>query len=120
MVADTKAITLPTHAEPFTRGEAIRNTDEYQSDNGVAREPATVCHGRHEWARDDDGDDFYEVHCPMTEGLWTEVGNFIRPFKAVHQHYRVGSIALCEFRRNLKPISPAFIAQLVAFHSFDT
>jgi transposase-like protein len=120
VVDDTKAVTLRAHAEHFTQGEAILNTDEYQSYNGVAREHDTVCHGRHEWARDDDGDGFYEVHCNMTEGLWTDVRNFIRPFKGVHKKNLAGYIALCEFRRNLKRISPTFIAQLVATHSFYT
>jgi len=82
VVADTKGVTRPTHAEHFTRGEAILNTAEYHSYNRVAREHDPVCHGRHEWARDDDGDGFYEVHCNMT---WTDGRNFIRPFKGVHR-----------------------------------
>jgi transposase-like protein len=120
VVADTTGVILRDHAEHFTQGEAILNTDEYQSYNRVARQHDTVCHGRHEWARDDDGDGFYEVHCNMTEGLWTDVRNFIRPFKGVHKKNLAGYIALCEFRRNLKRISPTFIAELVAFHSFYT
>lgn len=120
VVDDTKGVTLRAHAEHFTQGESILNTDEYQSYNGVARQHDTVCHSRHEWARDDDGDGFYEVHCNMTEGLWTDVRNFIRPFKGVHKKNLAGYIALCEFRRNLKRISPTFIAELVAFHPFYT
>lgn len=115
---DTKAITLQAHAERFTLGHAIINTDEYQSYNGIARVRDSVCHARHEWARDDDADGFCEVHCNTTEGLWTDVRNFLRPFKGVHKQNLSGYIALCEFRRNLKRISPSFIAQLVAFHSF--
>jgi len=68
--------------------------------------------------RDDDGDGFCEVHCNTTEGLWTDVRNFLRPFKGVHKKNLAGYIALCEFRRNIKRISPAFIAELVASHSF--
>jgi len=101
-----------------TTGEAIINTDEYHSYNSIARERDRVCHGRQEWARDDDGDGFCEVHCNTTEGLWTDGRNFLRPFKGVHKKNLAGYLALCEFRRNLKRISPAFIADLVAFHSF--
>ncbi|MDL1884795.1 transposase [Anaerolineae bacterium CFX8] len=118
VVQDTKGTTLRAHAHQFTRGAAIINTDEYQSYNGIARQRDSVCHGRHEWARDDDGDGFCEVHCNTTEGLWTDVRNFLRPFKGVHKKNLAGYIALCEFRRNLKRVSPAFIADLVAFHSF--
>ncbi len=120
VVQDTQGITLRAHAEGFTLGEAILNTDEYHSSNRVARQHDTVCQGKHEWARADDGDGFCEVHCNPTEGLWTDVRNFIRPFKGVHKKNLAGYLALCEFRRHLKRISPAFIADLVAFHSFYT
>jgi transposase-like protein len=118
VVQDTTGVTLRDHAERFTVGEAIINTDEYHSYDGIARQRDSVCHGQHEWARDDDGDGFCEVHCNTTEGLWTDVRNFLRPFKGVHKKNLAGYIALCEFRRNIKRISPAFIAELVAFHSF--
>ena len=120
VVADTKGVTLRHHAERFTQGEAILNTAEYQSYNGIARERDSVCHGRGEWARDDDGDGFCEVHCNTVEGMWADVRTFLRPFKGVQKKNLAGYIALCEFRRNIKRISSAFIAELVAFHSFYT
>lgn len=120
VVEDTTGVTLRTHPAHFTLGEAIINTDEYQSYHGLARAHDRVCHGQHEWARDDDGDGFCEVHCNTTEGLGTDVRNFLHPFKGVHKKHLAGYIALCEFRRNLKRISPAFIADLVAFYSFYT
>lgn len=120
VVDDTKGRTLTAHVQQFTQREALVNTDEYQSYNGIQRDHETVCHGQREWARDDDGDGFCEVHCNSIEGLWTDVRNFLRPFKGVHKKYLSGYVALCEFRRNLKRISPAFIADLVTFHSFYT
>ena len=120
VVYDTQGVTLRAHAEGFTLAEAILNTDEYASYNGVARQRDTVCHGEHEWAYDEDGDGFCEVHCNTTEGLWTDVRNFIRPFKGVHKKNLAGYVALCEFRRNIKRISPPFIAELVSFHAFCT
>ena len=93
-------------------------TDEYQSYNHVIRPHATVSHGTKEWARDDDGDGIREVHVNTAEGMWTDVRNFIRPFKGVHKKNLSGYIAICEFRRNLKRISPDFISSLVALHTF--
>jgi transposase-like protein len=58
VVEDSQGATLCAHAHRFTLGEAIINTDEYQSYNGIARQRDSVCHRRHEWARDDDGDGF--------------------------------------------------------------
>jgi len=47
------------------------------------------------------------------EGMWTDVRNFLRPFKGVHKDCLPGYIAMAEFRRNLKRISPSFISSLV-------
>lgn len=120
VVDNTKATTLLDHAHQFTLGEAIVNTDEYQSYKGIDRDHDTVCHGAKEYARDDDGDGFFEVHCNTVEGMWTDVRNFLRPFKGIHKCYLFGYIAICEFRRNLKRVTPAFISQLVRTHTFYT
>ena len=120
VVDDTKGLTLRAHVQQFTQGEAIVNTDEYQSYNDIARNRDTVCHGAKEYARDDDRDGFCEVHCNTVEGMWTDVRNFLRPFKGVHKRYLFGYVAICEFRRNLKHITPDFISQLVRSHTFCT
>jgi transposase len=51
------------------------------------------------------------------EGLWTTLRNFLRPFRGVHKKYLSAYVAMCEFAINLKRITPAFIASLVAMHS---
>jgi transposase len=51
------------------------------------------------------------------EGLWTILRNFLRPFRGVHKKYLSAYVAMCEFAINLKRITPAFIASLVAMHS---
>jgi transposase-like protein len=48
------------------------------------------------------------------------VRNYLRPFKGVHKAYLSGYVAMAEFRRNLKRISPTFIAALVILHSIYT
>jgi transposase-like protein len=120
VVRDTKKQTLHAHHHQFTQPDTIANTDEYQSYKGLQRERDTVCHSAKEYARDDDGDGFCEVHCKTIEGMWVDVRNFLRPFKGVNKRYLDGYVALCEFQRNLKWISPDFIAGLVQAHSFYT
>jgi hypothetical protein len=61
---------------------------------------------------------FIEVHCNTFEGMWTDVRNFLRPFKSGHKRYLFDNIAVCEFRRNLRHISISFISQLFRFHTF--
>jgi transposase len=120
VVMDTTGATLQAHVHRFTQVNAQLYTDENQSYNHVLRRHSIVCHSQNEWARDDDGDGIREVHVNSTEGLWTDVRNFLRPFKGVHKLYLAGYVAFAEFKRNLKVISPAFISHIVALHNHLT
>jgi transposase len=66
------------------------NTDEWGAYNHLAKSGrlhVTVCHtpGKREWARDDDGDGIREVHTNTSEGFWTGLRNFLRPFRGVNK-----------------------------------
>jgi len=93
----------------FTRAEAWVSPDAWRGYAALARAHEVVRHGQGEWARDGRR----EVHVNTTEGMWTEVRDFLRPFKGVHKRYLPGYLAMAEFCRNLKRITPAFIAALV-------
>jgi len=120
VIHNTDRKTLEAHVHRFTLQKMICYTDEWRSYNHIIREHSTVCHAKSEWARDDDGDGIREVHINTAEGMWTDVRNFLRPFKGVHKRYLSGYVAIVESRRNLKRVSPAFIAAVVSLHSFDT
>lgn len=115
---DTKKSTLTAHLEAFSQVGSRVYTDEYDSYAPQDRIHATVSHGQKQWAWDADGDGVREVHSNTIEGVWTDVRNFLRPFKGVHKRYLYGYLAICEWRRNLKRITPDFIAALVSSHSF--
>ena len=117
VVHNTDRKTLEKHVHQFTLKGTTCYTDEWQAYNHIIREHDTVCHAEHEWARDDDGDGVREVHTNTAEGMWTDVRNYFRPFKGVHKDYLSGYVAIAEFRRNLKRISPEFIAALAALHT---
>jgi len=116
----TDGATLRKHVQTFTRKRATSNTDEWQGYTCLQRKHATVAHGEHEWARDDDGDGIREVHVNTIEGTWTSARNYLRPFRGVHKRYLSEYVAMCEFDINLDRISPQFISQLVALHSVFT
>ncbi|HID44597.1 MAG TPA: DDE transposase [Chromatiaceae bacterium] len=118
MVKDTKGKTLRDHVHQFTRQGAQVYTDEYDSYNHLQRAHATVCHSQGEWARDDDGDGIREVHCNTTEGMWTGLRNFLRPFRGVSKHFLRGYVAIHEFAVNLKRVTVNFIWSLVRAHYF--
>jgi len=44
--------------------------------------------------------------------MGTDGRNVPRPFKGVHKKYLPGDLAMAEFQRNLKRITPAFMAAL--------
>jgi transposase len=113
VIEHTDKPTLHGHVTRATQKHATCYTDEWRSYAGLPRTPATVCHGQREWARDDDGDGINEVHTNTSEGGWTTLRNFLRPFRGVHKKNLKYYVAMCEHRINYKRISPAFIAQLV-------
>jgi transposase-like protein len=90
MVKRTDSKTLERHTARFTRPDALVNTDEWQGYNQIERQHVTVNHGAHEWARDEEGAGVREVHLNTTEGMWTGVRHFLRPFRGVHKAHLAG------------------------------
>ncbi len=90
------------------------NTDEWGAYNHLSeqqRRHVTVCHApsRREWARDDDGDGIREVHTNTSEGFWTGLRNFLRPFRGVSKVYLQQYIAIHEWAHNLKEVTLGFL-----------
>ncbi|MBD2178303.1 IS1595 family transposase, partial [Pseudanabaena sp. FACHB-1998] len=101
-------------------------TDEYAiytplQDWGYAHK--TVCHGVGEYARDEDGDGFCEVHVNTMEGFWSLLRSWLRPhrgisqeklpvylsfFEFVHNARRRGKALLCALLQSLLALPPRF------------
>ena len=116
VMKNTQGKTLCPFVERFTQAKATLYTDEYDSYNRLKRVRHTVCHGKNEWARDDDGDGIREVHVNSNEGGWTGLRNFLRPYRGVHKAYLSGYVAIHELAVNHKQVSPVVIAALVRIH----
>ncbi|EAR21151.1 ISSpo3, transposase [Nitrococcus mobilis Nb-231] len=63
-------------------------TDEYDiynrlTDWGYAHR--TVCHSHGEYARDEDGDGFHEIHVNTIEGFWSLLRSWLRPHRGISQ-----------------------------------
>ena len=43
----------------------------------------TVCHAHGEYARDEDGDGFCEVHVNTMEGVWSLLRSWLRPHRGI-------------------------------------
>lgn len=95
---------------------SVVNTDEWKAYSSLPerdRGHTTVCHGKREWARDDDGDGVREVHCNTMEGVWTGLRNYLRRFRGVHKKYLGQYVAMFEWAHNEKKGSMAFLRALL-------
>lgn len=113
---NTKQTTIQPNVESATETTTNFYTDEsnaYLNITATGRGHATVCHSKHEWARDDDGDGIREVHCNTMEGIWTGLRNFLRLFRGVHKENLALYVAMFEWAHNLKRVTSEFMRTLM-------
>ena len=80
-------------------------TDEYDIYNRLSAwgyEHKTVCHSRGEYARDEDGDGFHEVHVNTMEGFWSLLRSWLRPHRGVSQESLPDYLGFFEFVHNAR------------------
>ena len=88
MLANVQQATIKPIIEAAVAKDTLVHTDEYSI---YARLPAwgyqhkTVCHGRSEYARDEDGDGFCEVQVNTVEGFWSLLRSWLRPHRGISQ-----------------------------------
>jgi transposase len=87
-------------------------TDEWQSYRGSHPAHATVRHGVHEWARDDDGDGRREVHGNTCEGAGAALRTYLRAFRGVHMQYLHLYVATYEAMVNTKRVTSYLIRRM--------
>ena len=92
-------------------------TDEYDI---YARLPEwgyghkTVCHSHGEYARDEDGDGFCEVHVNTVEGFWSLLRSWLRPHRGISQEKLPCYLAFFEFVHNVRRRGKALLHSLLA------
>lgn len=91
-------------------------TDEY---NIYARltewgyEHKTVCHSTGEYARDEDGDGFCEVHVNTMEGFWSLLRSWFRPHRGISQERLPLYLGFFEFVHNTRKRGKALLSSLL-------
>ena len=63
---------------------------------------ASVCHSRGEYARDEDGDGFHEVHVNTMEGFWSLLRSWLRPHRGLSQDHLPLDFGLVVFVHNAR------------------
>jgi len=74
----------------------------------------TVCHGRGEYARDEDGDGFCEVHVNTMEGFWSLLRSWLRPHRGISQDKLPLYLGFFQFVHNARRRGKALLGALVA------
>jgi len=114
----------PTVLDATLPGATI-NTDEWGAYNHLdkaGRIHVTVCHtpGKRIWAKDEEGDGIREVHVNTSEGFWTGLRNFLRPFRGVNKVYLQQYVAIHEWAHNIKITTIEFLRILCGITQFAT
>jgi transposase len=117
MLANVQQTTIPPIIEATVARGSLIDTEEYDI---YARLEAwgyshkTVCHGRGEYARDDDGDGLCEVHVNTLEGFWSLLGSWLRPHRGISQEKLPGYLGFFQFVHNARRRGKALLGALVA------
>ena len=87
-LANVQQVTIGPLRRAMIEPDTHIYTDEYDSYNrltdwGYAHR--TVCHSHGEYARDEDGDGFHEVHVNTIEGFWSLLRSWRRPHRGISQ-----------------------------------
>ncbi len=92
-------------------------TDEYSIYNRLTRwgyEHKTVNHSRGEYARDEDGDGFCEVHVNTMEGFWSLLRSWLRPHRGISQEKLPLYLSFFEFTHNVRRRGKSLLGSLVS------
>ncbi len=116
MLANVQQVTIgPLIRQTIAAGTVVY-TDEYDIYNrlpewGYAHH--SVCHAHGEYARDDDGDGFHEVHVNTIEGFWSLLRSWLRPHRGISQENLPLYLGFFEFVHNVRRRGKALLRSLV-------
>jgi transposase len=117
LLANVQQATIRPVIEATVAQGALVHTDEHDV---YARLEAwgyghkTVCHARGEYARDEDGDGFCEVHVNTMEGVWSLLRSWLRPHRGISQEKLPLYLAFFQFVHNARCRGKALLGELVA------
>ena len=117
MLANVQQNTIKPVVTAAVAPGALVHTDERSI---YARLPAwgcrhkTVCHGRGEYARNEDGDGFCEAHVNTMEGFWSLLRPWLRPHRGISQDKLPDRLGFFQFVHNARRRGKALLGALVA------
>jgi transposase-like protein len=117
MLENVQQKTIQPIIQQTIRKETMIYTDEYNiyarlSQWGYAHK--TVNHSAGEYARDEDGDGFHEVHVNTMEGCWSLLRSWLRSHRGISQEKLPIYLGFFEFVHNTRCRGKALLPSLLA------
>lgn len=116
MLANVQQKTIRPIIESVVAAGTMIYTDEYDIYSRLVEwnyEHQTVCHSKGEYARDEDGDGFHEIHVNTMEGVWSLLRSWLRPHRGISQEKLPLYLAFFEFIHNARKRGTAVFASLI-------
>jgi transposase-like protein len=116
MLENVKQKTIGLLIQATIAEGTLVNTDEYDIYARLEQwgyRHQSVCHCRGEYARDDDGDGFHEVHVNTMEGFWSLLRSWLRPHRGISQDKLPLYLGFFEFVHNVRKRGKALLSSLV-------
>ena len=117
MLANVQQTTIQPIIEATVAAGALIHTDEYDIYARLERwgyRHKTVCHAHGEYARDEDGDGFCEVHVNTIEGFWSLLRSWLRPHRGISQEKLPLYLGFFQLVHNARRRGKALLGALVA------
>jgi transposase-like protein len=117
MLPNVQQVTIkPLITDTIVPGSMIY-TDEYDIYTRLPEwgyQHKSVNHGAGEYARDEDGDGFHEVHVNTLEGFWSLLRSWLRPHRGISQERLPCYLSFFEFIHNIRRRGKALLHSLLA------
>jgi transposase-like protein len=116
VLENVQQATIQPIIEKFVQKGTLINTDEYNIYGRLPEwgyEHKSVCHGIGEWARDEDGDGFHEIHVNTMEGVWSLLRSWLRPHRGVSQERLPLYVGFFQFVHNVRRRGNSLLRALV-------
>ncbi len=116
MLSNVKQATIAPIIQKMVSPGTLIYSDEYSiyariTEWGYGHK--TVNHGQGEYARDEDGEGFYEVHVNTMEGFWSLLRSWLRPHRGISQDKLPFYLGFFEFVHNVKKRGKTLLPSLL-------
>ena len=115
MLENVRQCTIKPYIEETVESGSMVYTDEYNIYSRLEQwgyKYKTVCHGAGEYARDEDGDGFCEVHVNTIESFWSLFRSWLRPHRGISQEKLPEYLGFFEFTHNVRHRGKALLGPL--------